>query len=135
MKKVVLLLMSVMTLIAFNSCNSNELTDADKDVTEQGAEIDPEHSTTVTVKQGYFAVLDNIEIYNAKDKLVGAGAYVGEYLVPFNGSIVISYHSEYDTSVCKSDRYKVGTAKNLTITINGHWSGSDIDYLYSEVSN
>lgn len=127
MKKVIMLLMSAM-LITFNSCQTNEpSTPADKDVTEQDADIDPDQATTVTVTGKSHIAIDNINIYNSKDKLVGSGAYKGDYLVPYNGSIEISYYYIYDTSVRKTDRYKVGTAKTLKIGLYC------INELYSEV--
>lgn len=123
MKKLVLLAMSAM-MIAFAGCNQNEpLPDADKDVTNVTPKIDPDQSTTVTVymySHNDYAVLDSICIYNDKEVKVGVGGYVGDYLVPYNGSIQLTYHGECDShgiSKSQTDRYKVGTAKQMFIEI------------------
>lgn len=124
MKKLVLLAMSAM-MIAFAGCNQNEpLPDADKDVTNVTPKIDPDQSTTVTVymySHNDYAVLDSICIYNDKEVKVGVGGYVGDYLVPYNGSIQLTYHGECDyhgmISKSQTDRYKVGTAKQMFIEI------------------
>lgn len=125
MKKLVLLAMSAM-LIAFTGCNQNEpLPDADKDVTNVTPKIDPNQSTTVTVymyssnSNDNYAVLDSICIYNDKEVKVGVGGYIGDYLVPYNGSIQLIYHGEDSGTKSKSqtDRYKVGTAKQMYIEI------------------
>lgn len=127
MKKLILLTMSAM-MIAFTGCNQNEpLPDADKDVSDVTPKIDPDQSTTVTVytsKSGDTAILDSICIYNDKGVKVGVGGYVGDYLVPYNGSIQLTYHGywrdSYNTeyiSKSQTDRYKVGTAKQMYIKI------------------
>lgn len=130
MKKLVLLAMSAM-LIAFTACNQNNpqnpLPDADKDVTDVTPKIDPDQSTTVTVyesKWGRTVILDSICIYNDKGVKVGGGGYVTDYLVPYNGSIQLTYHGyyrDYDDkehiSKSQTDRYKVGTAKQMYIEI------------------
>ena len=84
--------------------------------------------------------IDKISIYNEKDVEVGTGAYVGDYLVPYNGSIVITYHAEYDydnyVSEKKTDRYQVGTSKQMYIMIYCLWNGGDAPgELYSQVTN
>ena len=137
MKKLVLLAMSAM-MIAFAGCNQNEpLPDADKDVTNVTPKIDPDQSTTVTVymySHNDYAVLDSICIYNDKEVKVGVGGYVGDYLVPYNGSIQLTYHSKYNgsKSQCKTDIYEVGTAKQMYITIHADYDG---DILYSIVTD
>lgn len=134
MKKLVLLAMSAM-MIAFTGCNQNEpLPDADKDVTNVTPKIDPDQSTTVTVyTESSSAILDSICIYNDKGVKVGVGGYVGDYLVPYNGSIQLTYHGYYyhyspeEEYITKSqtDRYKVGTAKQMYIEIYAsEYSGS-----------
>lgn len=135
MKKLVLLAMSAM-LIAFTACNQNNpqnpLPDADKDVTDVTPKIDPDQSTTVSVywssRSDNSAVLDSICIYNDKGVKVGAGGYVGDYLVPYNGSIQLTYHGYYSyekeeyISKSQTDRYKVGTAKQMYIEIYAWYS-------------
>ena len=124
MKKLVLLAISAM-LLAFTACNQNEpLPDADKDIADVTPKIDPDQSTTVTIyvsRNGYSAILDSICIYNDKGVKVGVGGYVGDYLVPYNGSIQLTYHGECDyhgmISKSQTDRYKVGTAKQMFIEI------------------
>ena len=141
MKKLVLLAMSAM-LIAFTACNQNNpqnpLPDADKDITDVTPKIDPDQSTTVTVyesKSGHKAILDSICIYNDKGVKVGGGGYVGDYLVPYNGSIQLTYHGYYyETSYgeskeyiseTKTDRREVGTAKQMYIAIYALHYGDD----------
>lgn len=120
MKKLVLLAISAM-LLAFTACNQNEpLPDADKDIADVTPKIDPDQSTTVTIyasKSGDTAILDSICIYNDKGVKVGVGGYVGDYLVPYNGFIQLTYHGEYagSKSQCKTDIYEVGTAKQMYI--------------------
>lgn len=59
-------------------------------------------------------IIDEISVYSEKNTKVGTGAYVGDYLVPYNGSIVITYHAVYSydgstrISKKKTDRYQVG---------------------------
>ena len=134
MKKLVLLAMSAM-MIAFAGCNQNTpVPGADKDISGINGKIDPEKSTTVTV---YFptrfvysgeiyyrsdnkVVLDSICIYNDKGVKVGISGYVGDHLVPYNGFIQLTYHGECDShgiSKSQTDRYKVGTAKQMFIEI------------------
>lgn len=148
MKKILFMVMSVV-LMTFVGCKPDEpLPDADKDVTIVDDNIDPNRSTTVTIYDetygnSYCIYIDNISIYNERDIEVGTGAYVGDYLVPYNGSIVITYHAEYKfygyVSAKKTDRYQVGTSKQLYIRIYCHWYDgeyySKLEELYSEVTN
>lgn len=145
MKKILFMVISVV-LMTFVGCKPDEpLPDADKDVTIVDDAIDPNKSTTVTIytsvaKYSYGSIyIDSISIYNERDIKVGTGAYVGDYLVPYNGSIVITYHAEDDhyVSAKKTDRYQVGTSKQLYIRIYCDWfdSGSQPRELYSEVTN
>lgn len=146
MKKILFMVMSVV-LMTFVGCKPDEsLPDADKDVTIVDDNIDPNKSTTVTIYDngsGCDIYIDDISIYNERDIKVGTGAYVGDYLVPYNGSIVITYHAEYKyygyVSAKKTDRYQVGTSKQLYIRIYCHWYDgkyySQPSELYSEVTN
>lgn len=142
MKKILFMVMSVV-LMTFVGCKPDEpLPDADKDVTIVDDNIDPNKSTTVTIYTSahYSSIyIDDISIYNERDIKVGTGAYVGDYLVPYNGSIVITYHAEdgYYVSAKKTDRYQVGTSKQLYIVIYCDWSysSSQPSKLYSEVTN
>lgn len=106
MKRAVLLVMSAI-LIAFTSCNQNEPT------------LDSEQSTTVVLYYqtylGGSADLDFVRIYNAKEKLVSEGQYVGQYLVPYNGSISLTYHRDNDKQYSSS--YNVGTMKRMYICV------------------
>lgn len=103
MKRIVLLMMSAI-LIAFTSCNQNE-------PTLQGT-IDPQQSTTVTIYGGVYSCLTNIQIYNAKNKLVGVGTTAGSYWVPYEGSIAISYKKNTKTdSEIETETFYVGTMK------------------------
>lgn len=140
MKKLVLLAMSAM-MIAFTGCNQNEpLPDADKDVTNVTPKIDPDQSTTVTVYMNSYsncAVLDSICIYNDKEVKVGAGGYLGDYLVPYNGSIQLIYHGENSHTKSKSqtDRYKVGTAKQMYIALYAWQDRTDSPWtLHSSIT-
>lgn len=150
MKKLVLLAMSAM-MIAFAGCNQNTpVPGADKDISGINGKIDPEKSTTVTV---YFptrfvysgeiyyrsdnkVVLDSICIYNDKGVKVGISGYVGDYLVPYNGFIQLTYHGEYkgSKSQCKTDIYEVGTAKQMYIAIYAccHWNSSTSSYYWDK---
>lgn len=136
MKKLVLLAISAM-LLAFTACNQNEpLPDADKDIADVTPKIDPDQSTTVTVyTESSSAILDSICIYNDKGVKVGVGGYVGDYLVPYNGFIQLTYHGEYEgsKSQCKTDIYEVGTAKQMFIEIYA-WEYSDSWTLRSYVT-
>ena len=140
MKKILFMVMSVV-LMAFVGCKPDEpLPDADKDVTIVDDNIDPNKSTNVTIYTNDGRIyLDNISIYNERDIKVGTGAYVGDYLVPYNGSIVITYHAEeYGyVSARKTDRYQVGTSKQLYIRMYCSWvfGESQPEGLYSEVTN
>ena len=136
MKKILFMVMSVV-LMTFVGCKPDEpLPDADKDVTIVDDNIDPNKSTNVTIYTGSSIYFDNISIYNERDIKVGTGAYVGDYLVPHNGSIVITYHYEkYGyVSARKTDRYQVGTSKQLYIKMDCYWSDDELQ-LYSEVTN
>ena len=142
MKKLVLLAMSAM-MIAFIGCNQNEpLPDVDKDVTNVTPKIDPDQSTTVTV-YGYdgsssdVVIVDSICIYNDKGVKVGVGGYVGDYLVPYNGSIQLTYHGYHNKyiSESKTDRYKVGTAKQMYIEICFSYYSDDSWSLRSYTTN
>lgn len=146
MKKILFMVISVV-LMTFVGCKPDEpLPDADKDVTIVDDNIDPNRSTTVTIYDngsGCDIYIDDISIYNERNIKVGTGAYVGDYLVPYNGSIVITYHAEYKyygyVSAKKTDRYQVGTSKQLYIRIYCHWYDgkyySQPSELYSEVTN
>lgn len=142
MKKLVLLAMSAM-MIAFTACNQNTpVPGADKDISGVNSKIDPEKSTTVTVYcptrfvysgHTYYdndVVLDSICIYNEKGTKVGIGGYVGDYLVPYNGFIQLTYHGP--KSQCKTDIYEVGTAKQMYIALCATYDG---DKLFSAVTN
>lgn len=143
-------------LMAFGGCTPKDepvLPDADKDVTtvdeDDIDDIDPEKSTTVTIygvrgAWSYGIVsIDEISVYNEKNTKVGTGAYVGDYLVPYNGSIVITYHADYSydgstrISKKKTDRYQVGTSKQMYIMVYCYWDYSDEEpsILYSKVTN
>lgn len=103
MKRAVLLVMSAI-LIAFTSCNQNEPT------------LDSEQSTTVVLYYNNSdAKLDFVQIYNAKENLVSEGQYVGQYLVPYNGSISLTYHYTGDKQYSSS--YNVGTMKRMYISV------------------
>ena len=145
MKKLVLLAMSTM-MIAFTGCNQNTpVPGADKDISDVTPKIDPDQSTTVTIyasKSGNTAILDSICIYNDKGVKVGVGGYVGDYLVPYNGSIQLTYHgywrdsynnTEY-ISKSQTDRYKVGTAKQMYIEIYTSLHSDDSWTLRSSVT-
>lgn len=146
MKKILFMVMSVV-LMAFVGCKPDEpLPDADKDVSIVDDAIDPNKSTTVTIYASNYSYyssiyIDDISIYNERDIKVGTGAYVGDYLVPYNGSIVITYHAnKYSSnyvSAKKTDRYQVGTSKQLYIMIYCDWdnSYSQPSKLYSKVTN
>lgn len=153
MKKILFCVLGI-ALITFIGCTKDEpLPDADKDVTIVDDDIDPNRSTNVTIygraydahgNNGYDCriYIDKISIYNERDIEVGTGAYVGDYLVPYNGSIVITYHAEYDgdydnyVSEKKTDRYQVGTSKQMYIMIYCLWRGGDEpSELYSKVTN
>lgn len=148
MKKILFMVISVV-LMTFVGCKPDEpLPVADKDVTIVDDNIDPNRSTNVTIydrSNGGCSIIyiDSISIYNERDIKVGTGAYVGDYLVPYNGSIVITYHAveTYDNYVSakKTDRYQVGTSKQLYIMIYCHWYDGEYysqpDELYSEVTN
>lgn len=134
MKKILFMVMSVV-LMTFVGCKPDEpLPDADKDVTIVDDNIDPNRSTTVTIytdhAYGYStrSVVDEISIYNEKNIKVGTGAYVCDYLVPYNGSIVITYHAcDYthnDVSEKYTDRYQVGTSKQIYICVYAYRSNS-----------
>lgn len=145
MKKLILLTMSAM-MIAFAGCNQNTpVPGADKDISGVNGKIDPDQSTTVTVycpmyyygSSSYrYAVLDSICIYNEKGTKVGIGGYVGDYLVPYNGFIQLTYHGEYEgsKSQCKTDIYEVGTAKQMYIAIYAcrHWNSSTSSYYWDK---
>lgn len=143
-------------LMMFVGCTPKEepvLPDADKDVTvvdkDDVDDIDPNKSTTVTIYDvtgglGSTTIsIDEISVYNEKGTKVGTGAYVGDYLVPYNGSIVITYHASYsynDTyyiSKKQADRYQVGTSKQMYIMVYCFWFyiDSEPDELYSKVTN
>lgn len=129
MKRAVLLVMSAI-LIAFTSCNQNE-------PTLQGT-IDPQQSTTVTI-YGANSVLKNVQIYNAKNKLVGVGTTVGSYWVPYNGSIAISYGRSGSYSKdndIETEKFSVGTMKQMFIAI-GYYSGNQYNpsYWYLSVTD
>lgn len=125
--------------------------DADKDVTtvdkDDVDDIDPEKSTNVTIYDKIEAsgniIIDEISVYNEKNTKVGTGAYVGDYLVPYNGSIVITYHADYSydgstrISKKKTDRYQVGTSKQMYIMVYCYWWYGDEEpsILYSKVTN
>lgn len=146
MKKILFMVMSVV-LMTFVGCKPDEpLPDADKDVTIVDDNTDPNRSTNVTIYTSTYhssIYIDDISIYNERDIKVGTGAYVGDYLVPYNGSIVITYHAnKYHgnyVSAKKTDRYQVGTSKQLYIMIYCHWYDGEYysqpDELYSEVTN
>lgn len=154
MKKLVLLAMSAM-LIAFTACNQNTpVPGADKDISGVNGKIDPEKSTTVTVYcptrfvysgstyDDNDVVLDSICIYNEKGTKVGIGGYVGDYLVPYNGFIQLTYHGECTgfKSQCKTDIYEVGTAKQMYIALYSEYdwnkySGYYWVVLFSAVTN
>lgn len=146
MKKILFMVISVV-LMTFVGCKPDEpLPDADKDVTIVDDNIDPNRSTTVTIYDngsGCDIYIDDISIYNERNIKVGTGAYVGDYLVPYNGSIVITYHAEYKyygyVSAKKTDRYQVGTSKQLYIRIYCQWYDGEYysqpSELYSEVTN
>ena len=133
MKKLVLLTMSAM-MIAFAGCNQNTpVPGADKDISGINGKIDPDQSTTVTIYvSSDAAILDSICIYNDKGVKVGVGGYVGDYLVPYNGFIQLTYHGEYEgsKSQCKTDIYEVGTAKQMYIAIYAYcyWNSSTSSY-------
>lgn len=140
MKKLILLVMSAI-LIAFTGCNQNEpqpdpIPNVDRDTTvvdnntktddnvDLGKKIDPEQSTTVTIVRSTnvgveHLVVDDVSVYNEKGILVGFGGYAGDYLVPYNGYIQITYHGEYDVNFSeqKTDRFAVGTMKRLRICL------------------
>lgn len=164
MKKIILLFLSALVLTTFNSCNQNDpLPDTDKESTEQGTDdpkdnteddteedtIDPLHSTTVTIcsdsytnanKAHYSTEVVGINIYNASGVKVGNGSAFGEYLVPYYGSIAISYKpDEYRISMyhdrrysTPTDTYEVGTASKLKIVLYAKRESSSWK-LYSQV--
>ena len=149
MKKILFCVLGI-ALMTFIGCTKDEpLPDADKDVTIVDDDIDPNRSTNVTLYSRAYdwetmnrycrIYIDNISIYNERDVEVGTGAYVGDYLVPYNGSIVITYHAEYDgdyVSEKKTVRYQMGTSKQMYILIYCYWPGGDEPReLYSQVTN
>ncbi len=147
MKKILFCVLGI-ALMTFIGCTKDEpLPDADKDVTIVDDDIDPNKSTNVTIYDvvgvsGNSIYIDKISIYNERDIEVGTGAYVGDYLVPYNGSIVITYHAEYGdyddyVSEKKTDRYQVGTSKQMYILIYCYWwsRGDEPSELYSKVTN
>ena len=123
--------MSVIILILFNSCNTNGCTKADEDVTALNTEFDHEYATMVTIIGGGAPTIDSIKIYNVKNELVGFGFYKGDYYVPYNGSIAITYSTE---TAKKTDKYQVGTAKTLKISLSWYYRYG-ILVLESDVRN
>ncbi len=137
-------------LLAFTACNQNTpVPGADKDISGVNGKIDPEQSTTVTVYCPYsydhtnsYAILDSICIYNEKGTKVGIGGYVGDYLVPYNGFILLTYHGDEDDgpkTQYKTDIYEVGTAKQMYIALCAYvYRNSSTSYywdLFSVVTN
>lgn len=164
MKKIILLFLSALVLTTFNSCNQNDPSpDTDKESTEQETDdtkdntqdetedntIDPLHSTTVTIcstsSKSEAAEVVEIKIYNASQVQVGNGSSVGEYLVPYNGSITISYNIDKKRNVNyswykhplpspQSDTYTVGTILKMKIVLYAEWDNDNGRWeLYSKI--
>lgn len=146
MKKILFMVMSVVLMTFISSCTKDEpvLPNADKERTDVKINGDSSSDmfTRVTiysaVHSGYggtYNYLDSVQIFSAENELVGSGLYLGDYLVPYYGSISLTHH-DYDDYY--HSQFNVGTMKRMYIAVDngkatitdGITYGSKGDYIY-----
>lgn len=147
MKKILFMLISATLMTLISSCTKDEpvLPNADKERTDVKINGDSSSDmfTRVTiysaVHSGYgdtYNYLDSVQIFSAENELVGAGLYLGDYLVPYYGSISLTYHNYAGYYYHSS--FNVGTMKRMYIAVDngeatitdGITYGSKGDYIY-----
>lgn len=145
MKKILFMVMSVVLMAFISSCTKDEpvLPNADKERTDVKINGDSSSDmfTRVTIystDHGYstYSYLDSVQIFSAENELVGSGLYLGDYLVPYYGSISLTHHDSYYDDYYHS-QFNVGTMKRMYIAVdNGKATITDGiiygkgDYIY-----
>lgn len=123
----------MLCVLCLMGCNQNNPEEQQKEDPETTV-LDPAYCTNVTIKSNNYydgkVEIDNICIYDKNDKQVGSGKYFASYLVPYDGYMLLSYHSNlhvYDSSTgyqweygrgYKNQRVDVGSAHALVVILD-----------------
>ena len=120
----------MLCVLCLMGCNQNNPEEQQKEDPETTV-LDPAYCTNVTIRENSYSgcevVIDNIYIYDKNDKQVGSGKYFASYLVPYDGYMLLSYHSNlyvYDHNYhweygrgYENQRVDVGSAHALVVSL------------------
>ena len=115
MKKILSALMLCLVSIIIAGCTS-------KNAPETPKTLDPDEPTCKVNLETSYATITSVVIYDKSGNVVGTGSYVGTYLVPYYGYIVLDWEGTHNSKSrkCTYTLY-VESAAELDVEL-GHYA-------------